>query len=118
MSETLKTLGALILLIVALPIAILSVVDKFRYQRKRTTAEEREAKRKAWIERLRRPQFEEVEKICGGLLPSILKLAYQQGKIILSDGVELNAPAENAKIHYYFVGTFLPLDAECQKHTT
>jgi hypothetical protein len=59
-----------------------------------------------------------VEKICGGLLPSRLKVAYQEGKIILSEGVELIAPAENAKSRYYFVAQFVPLDADGQNHTT
>jgi len=45
MSETVKALGALILLIVVLPVTILSIADRLRYKKRRITIEEREIAR-------------------------------------------------------------------------
>jgi len=118
MMETLKAIGLIAFIFLVLPVAVLTIRDKIWYRSKRLTPVGREAARKVWIERLRRPQFDEVEKICGGVLPDRLKLAYQQEEVILSEDVELAAPEAKAKQHFYYVAHFVPLDAERQNTTT
>lgn len=118
MTETLKTLAALTLLFVALPIVILLIADVLRYKKRRITAEEREAGRKAWIDRLRQPRFEEVEKICGGAVPKRLRLAFEQGEVILRKEVEFTATDGDSKEHFYWIAEFVPLDREGQTHST
>jgi len=109
--ETLKSIGLIVLIFLVLPVAILTIRDKIWHRSKRATSAEREAARKAWLARLRQPRFDEAEKICGGLLPERLKLAYQQEEVILSEDVELNAPRENMEKHFYYVANFVALDS-------
>jgi len=117
MSEAFKTIGLLLVLFIALPALILFFVDKIRFQGKRKTNEEREAARKAWSDRLRRPQFEEVERICGGAIPKRLRVAYEQGEVILAKNVGISPSGGDSKERYYWIAEFVPLDQEGQKHT-
>lgn len=117
MSETVKALGALMLLIVVLPVTILSIADRLRYKKRRITIEEREIARKAWTDRLRRPQFEEVEKVCGGLLPTRLRRAYQEMEIPLAKNIGFGPPKKDSEKHFYWIYEFVPMDAEGQANT-
>ena len=115
--EALKSIGLIALVFLVLPVVILTIRDKIWHRSKRATSSEREVARKVWIERLRQARFDEVEKICGGLLPERLKLAYQQEEVILSEDVELNTPLANVEKHFYYVAAFVPLDADGQQGT-
>jgi len=116
--EALKSIALIVVIFLVLPVVILTIRDKIWYPRKRRTSAESEAARKAWTDRLRQPQFEEVEKICGGLLPERLKSAYQKEECIQSKAVELNVPGKDKEQHFYYLAEFVPLDADGQMHTT
>jgi hypothetical protein len=118
MVDTLKTLAALALLFVVLPRLILLLIDSFRNPRKRRTAAEVEAARNAWIDRLRRPDFQEVERICGGAIPKRLKLAYKTSDLIFRRDVDFTPPDKDPEKHCYWIQEFVPMDAEGQSHTT
>jgi SMI1/KNR4 family protein SUKH-1 len=118
MADNLKTVGLIVVLLVVLPVLILSLRDIFRHGSRRMTAEERETTRTKWIERLRHPQFDELEKICGGAIPKQLRLAYEQSDMVLARNLEFAPPGKDPKKHSYWIAEFVPCDAHGQKYTT
>ena len=116
--QTFYTILAILALFLGLPILILLIVDKFRYPKKKLSQEKSEAERKAWFDRLLRPDFEEVERICGGAIPKRLKLAYETSDLILVQDVEFTPHGKDSERHFYWIWEFVPMDADGQSHTT
>ena len=118
MADNLKTIGLILVLLVVLPVLILSLRDRLRYGSRRMKPAEREAARKAYIDRLKHPQFDEVERLCGGAIPNRLKLAYEQGDVVLAENVDLGPPGKDSKGRSYWLAHFVPCDAKGQQLTT
>jgi len=110
--DTLRTVGAILFLLIILPVCILWLRDRiFRRAGNRNEKEKRE-NLKRWVVRLLSPQFDATEKACGGLLPDRLRSLYEEKRLILMEDLEIFPPSSGTKTKSYWVATFIPLDAE------
>lgn len=116
--QTFYAILAILVLSIGMPVSILIVVDRIRYPQRKLSQEQREAERKRRSERFRQPNFEEVEKTCGGAVPKRLKLAYEQSDLVLARNVDFTPPGKDPEKHRYWIQDFVPMDAEGQSHTT
>ena len=94
--------GILALFVVAPALLILWLHDKFW-----------ERRRKTWRQRLLTPKPEEVEQLCGGLLPERLISMYDDKDLISKYGLAIYPPSENrAEAPIISIDNFIPLRYE------
>src|SRR5216684_2562686 len=110
-------LGILLLfsLFFVLPASILVLRDKIRAWKRLETPEQRAARVSEWRQRKIHPKPEEVEKLCGGLLPQKLLEMYGDKGLILKTDLDVCPPGRNPDEVGFWIGEFEPLDAQALK---
>jgi SMI1 / KNR4 family (SUKH-1) len=104
-------------LFVVLPVLILVVRDRIRQRLRRQTPSQRDARLKAWCQRIFHPKADEVEASCGGMLPKRLLAMYVQPDSLLDSNFQVCAPTKDPAKESWWIGDFIPLSAEDQKWT-
>jgi len=102
-------------LFIVLPLSILMLRDKIRAWKRRETPEQRAARITEWRQRKLHPQPEEVEKLCGGLLPQRLIEMYEDKELILKTDLDVSPPGKNLKEVALWIWEFEPLDEQALK---
>ena len=95
MGDTFFTLFAIFALLIVLPLFLLRTRDKVGRFIRRRTPEERDARREARRQRMLHPNVEEVEALCGGLLPQKLIDLYTDSYLLLDHNFEVCAPGKD-----------------------
>jgi hypothetical protein len=99
-------------LFIVLPVSILVLRDKIRAWKRRETPEQRAARITEWRQRKLHPRPEEVEKLCGGLLPKRLLEMYADTELILKTDLDVCIPSKNSKEVALCIWEFEPLDVQ------
>ena len=118
MTDTFFTLLALFALLIVLPVLILWTRDRIRTLIRRHTPEERDTHREARRQRMLHPNIEEVEALCGGLLPRKLIDLYTDSHLVLDRDFEVCAPGKDRRNDSWWIGDFVPLHQQDQMLTT
>lgn len=117
MKDTGLALLAIVGLFVVLPILILLARDKTRELLRRDTSSERDARREAWCERMLHPQPDQAEAACGGKLPKRLLAMYAQTDLLFGRNFEICARGRDPSKESWWIGDFIPLNAQDQEWT-
>lgn len=118
MRDTFLTLLALFALLVVLPFFLLKTRDRIRTLIRRQAPEERDAHREARRQRMLHPNVEEVEALCGGLLPQKLIELYLDSHLLLDGDFRVCAPGKDPQKDFWWIGDFVPLHKQDQMLTT
>lgn len=86
--------------------------DKIRAWKRRGTPEQLAARITEWRQRKLNPKPEEVERLCGGLLPQRLLEMYDDKELILKTDLDVCLPGKNPDEVGLWIGEFEPLDAQ------
>ncbi|HKV24991.1 MAG TPA: SMI1/KNR4 family protein [Candidatus Acidoferrum sp.] len=115
----------------ALLIAALGIRRILHQYRHRLTPEQHQEARDAFRNRLVHPKAAEVEREMGGMLPQRLLTLYDDHQMLLTEEIEIHAPAKQTEEagppkkkkrskpeeNNLWLEAFLPLDMESQKYT-
>jgi hypothetical protein len=118
MGDTFFTLLALFALFIVLPVILLWTRDRIRMRIQRQTPQERDASRESRRQRMLHPNVEEVEALCGGLLPQKLIDLYTDFHLVLDRDFEVCSPGKDGRTDSWWVGDFVPLHKQDQMLTT
>jgi hypothetical protein len=116
--DTFRAIVFIIFLFVVLPVCILWLRDRIVCGNGKRMPREQKEEIKRWVARLLNPQFDEVEKECGGFVPQGLRNLYGGKSRILLEDLEIVPPGKDPKKHSYWLATFVPMDLEGIRQTT
>jgi len=115
MKDAILAILLLLALFVVLPVSILMFRDKIRAWKRRETPEQRADRITEWRQRKLHPKSEEVEKLCGALLPEKLLEMYADTELILKTDLDVCVPGKNSNEVALCIWEFEPLDAQALK---
>lgn len=119
MRDTLFTLLTLSTLFIVLPVLILQARDRVRKRIHSQSLEERDARTEARYQRMLHPNVEEVQTLCGGLLPQKLVDLYRDSPPLLLDrNFEICAAGKDPRKDSWRIQDFVPLHKQDQMLTT
>lgn len=117
MSETLTTIGIIILIIVGPAVFILWLRDKIRGRIRRESPEQRDLRLEAWRQRMLHPEIEAVEESCGGKIPARLIAMYSDHELMFKCDFEVSPPGKDPKRDSWWISEFVPMTVEDQNWT-
>jgi hypothetical protein len=116
-SDVILTILSLIGLFLVLPILILRVRDKVRDFRFKESKETKDAWNELWNSRLRSPQFDELDTVCGGLVPESLIRLFANKELVQQSNLEIHPHGPESDEDFWSIAWFVPMDREGQKGT-
>ena len=118
MRDTFFTILAIFALLIVLPVFLLWARDRIRTLIRRQTPEEMDARQEARVQRMLHPNVEEVEALCGGLLPQRLIDLYTDSHLLFDRNFEVCAPGKERQKDSWWIDDFVPLHKQDQMLTT
>ncbi len=117
MRDILLVVSVRVALFILLPVLLLWARDRIRASSRRETSAQREARLKAWRERLLDPNPEEIEALRGGMLPQKLLDMYADSNLVLSHDFDVLSTERDPKAKSWSISEFLPLHKQDQEST-